>query len=991
MDTVTFSENARWLWTPAASRRANNFVCFRRTFTVTGTLQTARLLITADARYELFVNGQWLGHGPARSWTSPWPVDRYDLRGVLRPGQNVLSVLVQDIGISTFQYILAAPGLLAELALQDQKGQREVVTNANWLCRPHPGYGWPVPRISCQQAWEEQFDARVEPGHRRWHEPDYDADGWEEAEVRSRPGEPPHEKFELRDIPMLTRESVQPKRLRQAEVVRPADCTWSINPRRLLNPTDRTAGRLAGRMLLLTHIHSDKPQPVRFHALRGGEWKLNGEPLEFDDHSRLRTDSGVAHAELGVGWNALMCRMPEMTHLFSATISLWNDEPVRLSARPEESEEDETAQPPWLALGPFAATEPEAGGAMGEIIRAEQIHPEATAEKFESLWEAGDATDVDLAGTLARRLGPSIATPVDACAITATDRPVEGASLRVDEPEALLSDNADWTTVHPPEDGGDARLLLDFGDELIGYHQFEIDAPAGTILDNQNFEFIQRDGRFNLAEGMNNSFRYICREGPQRYRTFVRRGFRYCWLVLRNFDRPVRIRSVRAIFSTYPVDGQGEFSSSDLLLERTWHSGARTLRCCAEDAYTDCPTYEQTHWVGDARNEALVDLLANGDSRLSRHCWIQAARSLDRSPLVECHVPSGWPCILTAWSLLWMRWAQEHYLLTGDEKLAAEMLRFIERNVCGLEQHINSNDLLEIEAWNMLDWAPMDTPNEGIVTHQNCLSVLALRQVADLAGRLKQKGRRQRWEALADRMTAAINDHLWSEERGAYLDCIHADGSRSEVLSQQTHTIAYLSGVAREERAERCIGAVIDPPEDFVAAGSPFFMFFALEAMALAGRHEELLGTIREYWRPQVEAGATTFWEAYWPEKDRKTRSHCHAWSAAPTYFLPREILGVKPLEPGYARVRIAPHPCDLRWAHGRVPTPRGVVECRWEQDTQKFRLDLRLPPGTPGRIELPFAGTVCVEEGEAQPLEGPEGETHLECRGGRLRVGVKL
>jgi hypothetical protein len=628
---------------------------------------------------------------------------------------------------------------------------------------------------------------------------------------------------------------------------------------------------------------------------------------------------------------------------------------------------------------------------MGRIIRAEDTPANAAAERLETLWEQGDVTDLADDDPLARRLGPTMATPVDACAITASDRPVRGAQLRIDEPQSLLTDNAEWAVVHPPENGADARLLLDFGDEVVGYHEIEIDAPEGTVLDNQNFEFIQRDGRFNLADGMNNSFRYVCREGTQHYRTFVRRGFRYSWLVLRNFDRPVRIRSVRAVLSTYPVDGQGSFSCSELLLERMWHAGARTLRCCTEDTYTDCPTYEQTHWVGDARNEALVDLLANGDPRLSRHCWLQAARSLDRSPLVECHVPSGWPCILTAWSLLWMRWAQEHFLLTGDEVLAGEMLRFIERNVCGLEQHINADGLLEIEAWNMLDWAPMDTPNQGIVTHQNCLSVLALRQVADLAGRMEQKGRKKRWEALADRMTAAINDHLWSEDNEAYLDCIHADGTTSEVFSQQTHTIAYLSGVAQEERADRCIGAVINPPEDFVTAGSPFFMFFALEAMARAGRHEELLGTIREYWRPQVEAGATTFWEAYWPEKDRKTRSHCHAWSAAPTYFLPREILGVKPLEPGYARVRIAPHPCDLRWAHGRVPTPRGVVECRWKQGIQQFHLHLALPPETPARIELPFAGTMSVQEGEAEPRESPEGETHLECRGGRLRVRLKL
>ena len=974
MHKFTFNENARWIWTPEASRRANNFACFRRGFTVTGDVQKARFLITADARYELYVNGRWIGHGPIRSWTSPWPVDEYDLRGELQPGENVVAVLVQDIGVSTFQYILAAPGLLAQLGLQDQKGERVLATSGSWRCKTHEGYAWPVPRISCQQAWEEQFDARKSPGSRRWQTVGFDDSEWDEADVRGRPGEPPHETFELRDIPMLTRETVFPVRLRTAEAVRPADCSWSLRPRELLNPTDRSANRILSRILLLTHIHSENQQKVQFHSPGGGEWKLNGEALHFDDHSLQHTDSGVAHAQLEPGWNCLVCRLPEITHLCAASVNIWCDGEFRLASRPDGKDEG----PPWMALGPFADSDDSREPGMGNIVEPAGVHEMATSARYKALWDDGCPSPEVLDAPFARTLGPGMASPVDVSAITSSDRTVEDTTPEIDRPEAILSDSAECSIIHPPNDGSDVRILLDFGDEIVGYHELEIDAPAGTIVDNQNFEFIQRDGRYNLAEGMNNSFRYVCREGSQEFRTFVRRGFRYSWLVLRDFDRPVRLRSVRAVFSTYPVDAQGDFSCSDLLLDRLWDAGARTLRCCAEDTYTDCPTYEQTHWVGDARNEALIDLLANSDPGLSRHCWIQAARSLDHSPLVQCHVPSGWPCILTAWSLLWMRWAEEHYLLTGDEDLAREMLRFIERNVCGLEQHINDQNLLDIEAWNMLDWAPMDTPNRGIVTHQNCLAVLALRQVAELARSLEQKGRAQRWDALAERMSVAINDHLWDEEKSAYVDCIHADGTRSDVFSQQTHTMAYLSGVPEDERTDRCLTIATDPPENFVTAGSPFFMFFVLEALTQAEKYDELLGTIREYWRPQIEAGATTFWEAYWPDRDRRTRSHCHAWSAAPTFFLPREILGIKPLEPGYKTVRVAPHPGDLDWAHGRVPSPHGTIECRWSQSAAGFELELRLPPATPARIELPFSGTLDVARGVTEALESPDGETHL-------------
>jgi hypothetical protein len=322
-----------------------------------------------------------------------------------------------------------------------------------------------------------------------------------------------------------------------------------------------------------------------------------------------------------------------------------------------------------------------------------------------------------------------------------------------------------------------------------------------------------------------------------------------------------------------------------------------------------------------------------------------------------------------------MRWAYEHFWLTGDRSFAEQAIPFLERNNAGIEAHLNDRDLFEIVAWNMFDWAPMDTPFDGIVTHQNCLAVLGLRQSAELARLIKQDELAIRWDDLADRIAHAVNRHMWSDERGAYVDCIRADGSLSPVVSQQTQTAAYISGVAEApfgtpERAERCRLIIDEAPEGFVTAGSPFFMFFALEAWERQGRYANLVDAIRDYWGPQIEAGATTFWEMYHPHKPRLTRSHCHGWSAAPTFFLTQQVLGITPLEPGYARVRVAPRPEGVTWAHGRVPTPRGTIEIYWKQEEEAFILRLELPPNTPARLELPCSGVVEVEQGVVSTVE---------------------
>lgn len=962
--------DASWIWLPDNEEQAaNTYTAFRRTFEVNGTPTAANLAITADARYELWVNGEWIGHGPARSFPSPWSVDVYDLAPLLRPGSNLIAVLVHHYGIGTFQYIEGGePGLIASLDWTDTAGNHTLASDSEWRCLPHGSYAQIVPRISCQQGWEEQFDARAQPGS-DWIGVGYDDSPWKAANPTRPAGTAPHEVFEIRDIPFLTREPIYPVRLLRTDIVRTASYTWSLNPRPLLNATDLSANYLVGRMFLVTYVYSEHPQMFAFHMPHGtpGEWKLNGERLRFDDRSLQQTDSGVAYGALKAGWNTLLCRMPERRHQWSVVCNMWTDSTVTFHARP-----DATETSPWLALGPFDGAPKPTDRSMLWLprhIEAEHIVPDATAETWQSIWERGSPTTDELSATWARVVPPDMIAAADIFALGSSERIVVGATPRVDEAQALVEASADWATIHPSADGN-VRLLLDYGRELVGFHAFEVDAPAGTMLDFHDFEFIQRDGRINLCEGMNNSFRYVCREGRQTYRTFVRHGLRYCWVTIRGTDQPVRLRSVGVLMSTYPVAQRGDFDCSDPLLTRIWHAGAHSVRCCIEDTYTDCPTYEQVHWVGDARVESLIDLVANGDGRLSRHSWIQAGRSLDRSPLVEAQVPSSWLTILPAWSFLWMRWAHEYYMLTGDDTFGAEALPLLSRNVAGIEQHLDERGLFQINAWNMFDWAPLDTPADGTVTHLNCLAVLGLRQTAELARLLGAEDLAASWEALGDRMATAINTFFWDESRNAYRDCIRYDGELSPVFSQQTQTAAFLSGVAAmiPGRAERCRAVIDQAPEGFVTAGSPFFMCFVLETLAREGDSARLVQTIRDYWGIQIEAGATTFWEMYYPTQERHTRSHCHGWSAAPTFFLTQQVTGVRPLTPGYKTILVRPEPGDLRWAHGRVPTPAGDVECWWRKGEETFELRLESPIGVPVRIELPYTGEVTITEGTASP-----------------------
>ena len=74
-------------------------------------------------------------------------------------------------------------------------------------------------------------------------------------------------------------------------------------------------------------------------------------------------------------------------------------------------------------------------------------------------------------------------------------------------------------------------------------------------------------------------------------------------------------------------------------------------------------------------------------------------------------------------------------------------------------------------------------------------------------------------------------------------------------------------------------------------------------------------------------------------------------------YFLAAYVLGIQPPAPGFAQFRIAPQPCGLCRAEGKVPTPHGAVSVRWVRNKEEFRLAVHLPDACPAQIALPWIG----------------------------------
>jgi alpha-L-rhamnosidase len=548
-------------------------------------------------------------------------------------------------------------------------------------------------------------------------------------------------------------------------------------------------------------------------------------------------------------------------------------------------------------------------------------------------------------------------------------------------------DQMTWPVQVPSTSGGQAqRYLVDFGREVIGWIELDVTAQAGTQIDLLGFEGIQ-EGRWQISQLMNNTMRYTCRAGRQTYTSNLRRGFRYLIVAVHGAERaaePCVLHKLITRLATYPGVPRGAFRCADSRLNQIWDFSAYTLRMCSEDTFTDCPTYEQTFWVGDARNEALVHHVVHGDARLVSRNWRLVADSLQRGPIIASQVPSAWEDQpIPNWSWLWAMGCAEHYLYTGDMQFARDIYPALARQAEFVEHSRNAAGLFEMKgAWHLLEWSNIDDQNANyVVAHENCFAIVALRDTAKIAKVVGNTGDAMRWTQLADEMSEAVNRVFWSGEKQAYVDSVHDDGVLSSVVSQPTNVSALYAGVAGGPRAAAITPYVIHEREGWGRAGSPFMLFFNCEVLARQGRFAELMELTRDRWGDMLDKGATTTWETFsnYLPGGTWTRSWCHAWSAAPAYFLSAYVLGIRPLEPGYKRALIDPQLCDLAWVQGAVPTPQGEISVLAEQREGGLALSVTLPAGVAGEVHYRLgAGQVLPVVSGANTEISREGNTLL-------------
>ncbi len=911
---------ARWIWRAAAGEDDyNRWLLARRAFEVADAPRAANLRVTADTRYQLFINGAFVVDGPVKAYPEEYRYDSVDVARFLRPGTNVVAVRVHHWGRDTAQSVAVRPGLLAQLDWEDARGAHALGTDGAWRVRDDTSHDRTSPQVSAHLGFEEQFDARHEPEGWMWA--GFDDAGWDMAEAFAAASGAPWRNLRSSGIPPLAKTVYPANAVLDARRVRPPRVAVAVNLGRCQGVDRKADNRARHRFVLAGILSSDRDQDATLLRPSAGfifgRIRLSGADVDVR-RDLLEAERQVIR--LRRGDNPVIIVLDDQSEVEEHQFVLDADGQVTLRAA--------FGGGLWSVAGPYVPKHAD----------------------WPRLSAAASLDELELFRAAFRDLEPREVIGADVHALTSHRRVLGPATVTA--PGALACDNEQDTVVPPGDE--DVELMVDLGREYNAHIGFEIQARAGTVLDGNVFERFH-EGVPQWSWRNRSSFRYVAREGWQAYRTMRHFGGRYLALTVRARPDEVRIRRVQAVATHYPVADRGVFFCSDALLNDVWRVCRQTLLSCMEDTFVDCPLYEQSFWLGDARNEALACYALFGEAALVGRCCDLGGESLARGELAAMRVPTRWPRVIPAWSFLWLRMCWEHYVYTGErETLVGLHYPRVRRmlDACLERYRDERTGLFSIQSWQFFDWVDGLDTNHKIVLHNNTFLVDSLRLGATMAELAGEEAVAARYRAEAARLTGAINEHLWDEARGAYVDSLHNDGAKSTAAARPFNTLALLHRVVPPERAERVLAVALgERTEGVTPFGSPFATLYLLELLGETGRVGAMLDVIRELWGGMLDSQTTTFWESFATGNlgggRYPTRSYCHAWSAGPAHVFGRYLLGATIEEPGGRRIALTPRVDLLDRVEGTVPLAFGEIRLSWRRgDDQSAALTVEASPG---------------------------------------------
>ena len=416
----------------------------------------------------------------------------------------------------------------------------------------------------------------------------------------------------------------------------------------------------------------------------------------------------------------------------------------------------------------------------------------------------------------------------------------------------------------------------------------------------------------------------------------------------------------QASFDSTWDDKAASFHSSDPMLDRIWNLCHYSIKATTFAGIFVDGDRERLAYEADAYQNQLSYYASNPGSQMERDTF----ERLMKYPT--------WP---TEWSFHMVFIAYADWMQTGDRQWLARHYDWLKTKL--LTDRVGPNGLVQstpaqIAHGDIVDWPVGErdgyifTPVNTVV---NAFHLQALEKMHQLALVLRREDDAKDYAERQRRALASFQRMLFNEQTGLYVDGV---GTNHSSLQANLFPLAF--GLVPEDKRTHVAKWLVQRG----ARGSVYVAQFLLEGLFDNGQSKAALDEMTapgdRSWRHMVESGTTITWEA-WDQRYKPNQDWNHAWGAAPANLLPRFVLGVQVSKAGWEEAEIAPHPGDLKFANGMVPTPCGTIQIAWKY-APGFTLSAKLPSGMKAKVRLPASADSqgVWKDGKSVPAHRQEG-----------------
>ena len=384
--------------------------------------------------------------------------------------------------------------------------------------------------------------------------------------------------------------------------------------------------------------------------------------------------------------------------------------------------------------------------------------------------------------------------------------------------------------------------------------------------------------------------------------------------------------AVRAV--SYPGPVIGQCVTDDRRLNLVMNTCEHTLKICRQSIHLDSPRHmEPLGCTGDYYLESLMEYYCFGDHRLTRFDIIRTARLLEATGGIMFH---------TGYSLMWLSMLKDYVLYTGDFPVVSAVKSAIRILLEKFHSYEDAEGLLDDPPNYMFaDWVEIDSysmhhPPKAL--GQAILNALYYRALRTASRLLEEP----LYEQRAKRLKIVFSRFFWDAERSLFSSGKTGPTEVNEWLPQNAsapiftlhaNAMAVACGVVDGSVAVQVMRKILTDPT--LPDYQPYFAHFVFQALWKTDLFEEFAMPLFQRWIPMVEHCSKGLAEGWITPCDGYVFDHSHAWGGSPRYWLPRALIGLDILEPGFKTIRLSPRLRTIADATVTVPTPFGLLVCK--------------------------------------------------------------